>query len=143
MGTGNIIAAALLGTGAIAVAWAFRDPDSGKFDSDVAFSNWSATHNTLCKCVPQCMTASAHGKQLAACGASFQRILHCRKVYEPESEEEVVHLMRRAIGEGWLLRVVGSGISPNALGFSDKCMISMAQMDTVISVDVNTKQVRV
>lgn len=49
--------------------------------------------------------------------------------------------MRRAIGEGWLLRVVGSGISPNALGFSDKCLISMAQMDKVLNVDVNTKQV--
>lgn len=50
--------------------------------------------------------------------------------------------MRRAIGEGWVLRVLGSGISPNALGFSDKCMISMAQMDKVIDIDVNTKQAR-
>jgi L-galactono-1,4-lactone dehydrogenase len=65
----------------------------------------------------------------------------CRKVFEPESENEVVHLMRRAIGEGWLLRVLGSGISPNALGFSDKCLISMAQMDKVLNVDVDKKQV--
>ena len=71
-----------------------------------------------------------------------QTLCCCRKVYEPESEQEVVQLIRRAIGEGWQLRVLGSGISPNALGFSDKCMISMAQMDKVINVDVNTKQVR-
>lgn len=51
-------------------------------------------------------------------------------------------LIRRAIAEGWTLRVLGSGISPNALAFSDKCMISMAQMDQVLDIDPDTKQVR-
>lgn len=66
----------------------------------------------------------------------------CRRVYEPETEEEVVRLMQKAIGEGWQLRVVGSGISPNALGFSSKCMINMAHMDKVLDVDVEKKQAR-
>lgn len=79
---------------------------------------------------------------LAYVAGYTEQMCYFRKVYEPESEDEVVHLMRRAIGEGWLLRVLGSGISPNALGFSDKCLISMAQMDKVINVDVNTKQVQ-
>ena len=65
-----------------------------------------------------------------------------RRVYEPETEEEVVRLMQKAIGEGWQLRVIGSGISPNALGFSSKCMINMAHMDKVLDVDVDKKQAR-
>jgi L-galactono-1,4-lactone dehydrogenase len=63
-------------------------------------------------------------------------------VYEPESEEEVVRLMQKAIGEGWQARVVGSGISPNGLGFASKCMVSMAQMDKVLNIDIQKKQVR-
>jgi L-galactono-1,4-lactone dehydrogenase len=65
----------------------------------------------------------------------------CRRVYEPETEEEVTRLMRMAIGEGWSLRVVGSGISPNGMGFSSKCMINMALMNKVLHVDVDKKQV--
>jgi L-galactono-1,4-lactone dehydrogenase len=64
-------------------------------------------------------------------------------VYEPEDEDEVVRLMQKAIGEGWQLRVIGSAISPNGLGFSNKCMISMAQMDKVLDVDASKKQVRI
>ena len=66
----------------------------------------------------------------------------CRRVYEPESEEEVVRLMQKAIGEGWQLRAVGSAISPNGLGFASKCMVSMAQMDKILAVDTDKKQVR-
>jgi L-galactono-1,4-lactone dehydrogenase len=66
----------------------------------------------------------------------------CRRVYEPESEDEVVRLVRKALAEGWRLRVLGSGISPNGLALSPTCMISMAQMDKVLSVDPKTKQVR-
>ena len=64
-----------------------------------------------------------------------------RRVYEPETEEEVIRLMQKAIGEGWQLRVVGSGISPNALGFSSKCMLSMAHMDKILDIDVEKQQV--
>jgi FAD binding domain len=62
-------------------------------------------------------------------------------VYEPESEEEVVRLMQKAIGEGWRLRVSGSGISPNALGFSSERMVCMGLMDKVLGIDVEKKQV--
>eukprot|EP00892_Ulva_mutabilis_P004800 jgi/Ulvmu1/2692/UM014_0148.1 len=111
---GNYLAGGLAVVGGYVVYSAFRDPDTGNFQKDVHFSNWSATH-----------------------------AVQCDRVFEPETEEEVVGLIRRAIAEGWTLRVLGSGISPNALAFSDKCMISMAQMDQVLHVDTDTKQVRV
>jgi L-galactono-1,4-lactone dehydrogenase len=60
---------------------------------------------------------------------------------EPESEEEVVQILHRAVAEGLTIRVVGSGISPNGLGFTTRAMISMAQMDKVLRVDEAKKQV--
>lgn len=63
-------------------------------------------------------------------------------MYEPEDEAEVVRLMQKAIGEGWRLRVCGSGISPNALSFSPERMVCMANMAKVLHVDVDAKQAR-
>ena len=53
-----------------------------------------------------------------------------------------MRLMQKAIGEGWRLRVVGSAISPNGLGFASDCMISMAHLDRVLNVDADKMQVR-
>ena len=41
----------LLGSGSLVVLWAFWDPDNGKYEKDVAFSNWSATHHVNCRWV--------------------------------------------------------------------------------------------
>ncbi len=43
---------------------------------------------------------------------------------------------------GRKLRCVGSGLSPNGLGFSEEGMVSLALMDRVLSVDKERQQVR-
>lgn len=63
-------------------------------------------------------------------------------MYEPEDEEEVQRLVQLAQASGWRIRVVGSGISPNAMAFSDDCMISMALMDKVLDIDPDKMQAR-
>lgn len=41
------------------------------------------------------------------------------------------------------IRAVGSGLSPNGIGLSDEGMINLALMDKILSVDQETKTVRV
>ena len=117
------------------------DPEAGKFSPDVEFSNWSGTHTLTCKCVPATALCPSSTTAKEVLTVLTQCTCKCRRVYEPETEEEVIRLMQKAIGEGWQLRVVGSGISPNAIGFSSKCMISMAQMDKVLEIDAEKRQV--
>lgn len=66
----------------------------------------------------------------------------CKLEY-PESEEEILDLVQKARIQGAKIRVMGSGLSPNAIGFSDETVISLAMMDKVISVDEEKRQVRV
>lgn len=40
------------------------------------------------------------------------------------------------------LRVVGSGLSPNGVGFSDEGMMSMALLDGILWVDPESMRVR-
>lgn len=49
---GNYLAGFLAVVGGYVVYSAFNDPDSGKFERDIPFSNWSATHTVKCKCEP-------------------------------------------------------------------------------------------
>ena len=65
----------------------------------------------------------------------------CRRLYQPETEEEVQRVVQLAYANGWRVRVVGSGISPNGSAFSKDCMISMALMDKVLEVDAEKLQV--
>ena len=50
-------------------------------------------------------------------------------------------MVQLAYANGWRVRVVGSGISPNGSAFSKDCMISMALMDKVLEVDAEKLQV--
>lgn len=50
---------------------AFNDPDSGKFEQDIPFSNWSATHSVKCKCEPNPLP-SAPSRALTPC-----YFIHC------------------------------------------------------------------
>lgn len=66
------------------------------------------------------------------------------RVYvEPESLEELEGVVKLAHQQGHRLRPVGSGLSPNGIGLSDEGMINLALMDKVLSVDGETKRVRV
>lgn len=65
------------------------------------------------------------------------------RVHHPETTEEVVRLLGEAHACGGSLRPVGSALSPNGIGFSDGALINLALCDRVLSVDAETKQVRV
>jgi L-galactono-1,4-lactone dehydrogenase len=61
---------------------------------------------------------------------------------QPETEAEIEVFLRQASKAGQKLRVTGSGLSPNGLGFSNEGMMTMALMDKIIAVDKDKKQVR-
>lgn len=70
--------------------------------------------------------------------------LHCchpRHYYQPETQEDVEAIVADCAAAKRRLRVVGSGLSPNAIGFSDEGMMSMALLDKVVWVNPSTLQV--
>lgn len=78
---GNYLAGFLAVVGGYVVYTAFNDPDSGKFEHDVAFSNWSATHSVKCKCAPDTRTsisvASCHSQIISlTCFATAESLVH-------------------------------------------------------------------
>eukprot|EP00775_Hariotina_reticulata_P014641 gene14641-14789_t len=66
-----------------------------------------------------------------------------RHFYQPETQEDVEAIVADCAAAKRRLRVVGSGLSPNAIGFSDEGMMSMALLDKVLWVNPDTLQVRV
>lgn len=66
------------------------------------------------------------------------------RVYvQPENVEELEEVIKLAHKHGQRIRPVGSGLSPNGIGLSDEGMVNLALMDQVLSVDLETKCVRV
>jgi hypothetical protein len=66
------------------------------------------------------------------------------KVYiQPESLEELEVVVKLANDRKQRIRPVGSGLSPNGLGLSDEGMVNLALMDRILSVDQDTKRVKV
>jgi len=63
------------------------------------------------------------------------------KYYEPESLLELETIVEHAQDAGQKLRCIGSGLSPNALAFEERGMVSLALMDKILSID--SKQSRV
>lgn len=106
------------------LAWGFYEPDEQQFGAassprQVAVSgesvvNWSATH-----------TAQP------------------RFYYQPENQDDVVAIVADCARAKRRLRVLGSGLSPNGVGFSDQGMMSMALLDRVLWVDPDSMRVRV
>lgn len=66
-----------------------------------------------------------------------------RNFITPESEQEIVHLLKQAHESGTKIRCMGSGLSPNGLGFSNDVLISMENMNKVLELDVVNKTVTV
>ncbi|OQR97809.1 L-gulonolactone oxidase [Achlya hypogyna] len=84
-------------------------------ESDEAvFTNWSATHSC-----------------------------HPTKVYHPESLQELVSIVAHHHAQKKKLRCMGSGVSPNGLGFSDASILTMSAFDRILEIDVAKKQVTV
>ena len=63
--------------------------------------------------------------------------------FSPDGEAAIERVLSLMHAAGSRLRVVGSKISPNAIGFSDEAMLDMAQCDAVISVDADRMQATV
>lgn len=65
------------------------------------------------------------------------------RMYEPETEEELLRILKEAHERGRKLRPSGNGLSPNALSFCTDGMVKMTMMDKVLHVDKKKKQVTV
>ena len=59
----------------------------------------------------------------------------------PESEKEIEKLVKESHAKGQKLRVVGSGLSPNGIAFTNLTMLNMSLMDKIIHVDSEKRQV--
>lgn len=85
-------------------------------DDTTTILNWSGTH---------------------AVNVSNQRF------WEPESVAEVEQIIQDCHARGESVRPIGSSLSPNGVAFHEKGMISMANLDRIISVDAENKIVTV
>jgi len=108
--------AGLAGLGLASWGGSRCEPEEEPFESEraVPMSNWSGTHT---------LTAA--------------------RVYSPESSEELQGLIAHAARTGRKLRPVGTGLSPNGLALSEKGLLSMAQLDDIVQVDVKAQTITV
>ena len=87
---------------------------SDDVETDVVVMNWAGTHTVLAS-----------------------------SVKSPESIEDLEHIVREAHAAGHKIRPVGNALSPNGLAFESKGMLSLAQLDKIVSVDVERREVTV
>jgi len=64
-------------------------------------------------------------------------------IYEPETRDELMGLVRSHHEDAKKLRVLGSALSPNGIGFSDKDILAMVNQDEIINIDPDAMTVRV
>lgn len=72
---------------------------------------------------------------------SYSSVLSCSFYYQPENQDDVVAIVADCARAKRRLRVLGSGLSPNGVGFSDQGMMSMALLDRVLWVDPDSMRV--
>jgi L-galactono-1,4-lactone dehydrogenase len=68
-------------------------------------------------------------------------MLSCRFYYQPENQDDVEAIVADCARAKRRLRVLGSGLSPNGVGFSEDGMMSMALLDRVLWVDPDSMRV--
>ncbi|RHY38220.1 hypothetical protein DYB38_005560 [Aphanomyces astaci] len=105
---------AALAAAATSVTLADGKKDDTSNDSTSAYVNWSATHDC-----------------------------HPVRVYEPESVAEVESIVAFHHLQKTKLRPMGSGVSPNGLGFSDESILVLSRLDNILHVDEELQQVTV
>eukprot|EP00277_Geminigera_cryophila_P002756 CAMPEP_0179423788 /NCGR_PEP_ID=MMETSP0799-20121207/11213_1 /TAXON_ID=46947 /ORGANISM="Geminigera cryophila, Strain CCMP2564" /LENGTH=569 /DNA_ID=CAMNT_0021198139 /DNA_START=33 /DNA_END=1742 /DNA_ORIENTATION=+ len=66
-----------------------------------------------------------------------------KRFYQPTSMFELEEYVAKAHRNKTRLRVMGAGLSPNGIGLDEDGMISLALMDSVLSVDPKKRQVTV
>lgn len=64
-----------------------------------------------------------------------------KRFFQPQSEADVEFFVAESQKRKKHIRVFGSGLSPNGLGFSGEGMMSMALLDKIISIDRERMQV--
>jgi len=113
---GSIAGLAALGLAAAGGAYYLRprEPPPLEADKSVAMSNWSGTHT---------ITAS--------------------RVFAPESQKELEDIISWANRVGAKIRPIGTGLSPNGLALEPRGMLSMAQLDGIVSVDKKAQTITV
>lgn len=92
------------------------DADANMDDTTTTILNWSGTHNVI---VPN------------------------ENYWEPESIEQVQHIVQQCHTKGIPVRPVGSALSPNGLAFQEGGMMSMIHLDNILEVDAKQKTVTV
>ena len=65
------------------------------------------------------------------------------RFFAPRSTSELASVVAAAHAVGYSIRPVGNALSPNAIGLSSSGMVSVANMDRVLSVDVERREVKV
>jgi len=83
-------------------------------ETSVQMSNWSGTHSITTK-----------------------------RLYAPETQGQLQEIIAWARGAGQKVRPVGTGLSPNGLALQQDGMLSMAQLDGIIEVDVKAQTITV
>jgi L-galactono-1,4-lactone dehydrogenase len=63
--------------------------------------------------------------------------------YEPQTIQELEQIITKCHKEGQPVRPVGSALSPNALSFQERGMVSMANLDRILNIDKENMTVTV
>lgn len=66
-----------------------------------------------------------------------------RFFHQPESIDQLEHVVREAHQSKTRIRPVGSGLSPNGIGLSRTGMVNLSLMDSILEVDKKNRTVRV
>jgi L-galactono-1,4-lactone dehydrogenase len=69
--------------------------------------------------------------------------VHTDHFYEPETIKQLEDIVRQAHKRGTPIRPIGSALSPNGIAFQPKGMLSMANLDQILEVDIERKTVTV
>lgn len=74
---------------------------------------------------------------------SGTHLCQVKKLYQPESSEQVEAIVSKAHATKQKIRCVGSALSPNGISFEEQGMMSLSLMDKVLSVDKEAMTVTV
>jgi FAD-linked oxidoreductase len=76
---------------------------------------------------------------------NWDETLECRpeRFYRPESEEEVIEIVREASDAGVTERTFGAGHSWSPLVLTDDTLINLDKLDRIVSIDVERQRVTV
>jgi L-galactono-1,4-lactone dehydrogenase len=63
--------------------------------------------------------------------------------YEPETVQEVETIVAECHKRGQTVRPLGSALSPNAIGFASEGMMSLSNLDQIVEINLDAKEVTV